>query len=42
MDALIDNLFINFLSGFGFGLVLSFGAYAFGTVFHLAWHIMKK
>lgn len=42
MDALIDNLFINFLSGFGFGLVLSFGAYAFGTAFHLAWHIMKK
>ena len=42
MDALIDNLFINYLSGFGLGLVLAFGAYAFGTVFHLAWHIMKK
>ena len=42
MDALVDNLFINFLSGFGLGLVLWFVAFAFGTVFHMAWHIMKK
>ena len=42
MDALIDNLFINYLTGFGLGLILWFVAFAFGTVFHLAWHIMKK
>lgn len=42
MDALIDNLFTNFLSGFGLGLVLWFSAYAFGAVLHLAWHIMKN
>lgn len=42
MDALIDNLFLNYLSGFGLGLMLWFGAFAFGTVFHMAWHIMKK
>lgn len=41
MDALIDNLFLNYLSGFGIGLVISFVAFAFGTVFHMVWHMIK-
>ena len=42
MDDLIANLFTNFLSGFGLGLILWFGAYAFGAVLYMAWHIMKN
>lgn len=42
MESLTDNLFTIFLSGFGFGLVTWFSAFAFGAVLHLAWHIMKK
>lgn len=41
MVALVDNLFIIYLSGFGLGLVFSFGAFAFGAVLHMVWHIMK-
>ena len=35
MDALMDNLFSNYFSGFGLGLVLWFGAFAFGSWFRV-------